>query len=55
MKYGDGRRISIQMLKQDDGLCISVKNKGHLLSETELPFVFKSYWRGSNSTGVEGS
>lgn len=55
VKYGDGNGIHIQMLKQDDGLCISIKNKGALLNENELPFVFKSYWRGSNSTGIEGS
>lgn len=54
-KYGDGKGIAISMQRQDDGFCITVRNSGSLLPEKELPYIFKSYWRGSNSSGKEGS
>lgn len=55
IKYGNGKGISIIMEKQDDFVCISVKNKGKLLPENELPFVFNSFWRGSNSHCTDGN
>lgn len=55
MKYGSGEGLSISMAAQDEGFCISVKNKGKLLPEKELPYIFKSYWRGSNAESKEGS
>lgn len=55
MKYGNGGRITVSAFTDDDTVCISVRNKGKLLPESELSHVFKSYWRGSNSDGVEGS
>ena len=54
-KYGDGTGISAAMMRQDDGFCISVRNRGALLPENELPFVFGSFWRGSNAKETEGS
>lgn len=55
MKYGSGEGLSISMAAQDEGFCVSVKNKGTLLPEKELPYIFKSYWRGSNAESREGS
>ena len=55
LKYGDGTGISVQMMRQDDGYSISVRNKGELLPESELPYVFRSYWRGSNAADKSGS
>lgn len=55
VKYGNGQGISVAMRRQDDGTSISVRNKGQLLPESELPFVFGSFWRGSNSRNTEGS
>ena len=55
VKYGDGTGITITMQKQDDGFCFFVRNKGGLLPEKELPYIFKSYWRGSNAAETEGS
>lgn len=55
VKYGNGKGITVSMRRQDDGTSISVRNKGQLLPETELPFVFGSYWRGSNAIHTEGS
>ena len=43
------------MEKQDEGYFFSVKNKGKLLPEQEMPFIFKSFWRGSNAKEIEGS
>ncbi|MBQ8967797.1 HAMP domain-containing sensor histidine kinase [Ruminococcus sp.] len=54
-KYGDGKGISITMQPQDEGICISVRNSGRLLPEKELPYIFRSYWRGSNAEKTEGS
>ncbi|MDO4862901.1 MAG: HAMP domain-containing sensor histidine kinase [Ruminococcus sp.] len=55
LKYGDGSGITVQMMKQDDGFSISVRNRGELLPESELPYVFRSYWRGSNAADKSGS
>ncbi len=55
IKYGDGNSLSISFDKQDDGFYFSVKNSGTLLSEHEIPFVFKSFWRGSNAGDIKGS
>jgi len=54
LKYGDGSGITVKMMKQDDAFCISVRDKGELLPENELPYVFRSYWRGSNAADKSG-
>lgn len=54
LKYGDGSGITVKLIKQDDGFCISVRDKGELLPESELPYVFRSYWRGSNAADKSG-
>jgi signal transduction histidine kinase len=55
MKYGDGRGVTVELIRDDESICISVKNRGELLPEKELPYVFRSYWRGSNAADKEGS
>lgn len=55
IKYGDGSGISIIIEKQDEGFFLSIKNKGKLISEQEIPYIFNSFWRGSNSELAEGS
>jgi len=55
VKYGDGSGIDITIEKQEEGFFFSVKNKGELISERELPYVFNSFWRGSNAEQIEGS
>lgn len=55
LKYGDGSGIKVHMMKQDDGFSVSIRNKGELLPESELPYVFRSYWRGSNAADKDGS
>ena len=55
LKYGDGSGISVDLMRQDNAFCISVRSKGGLLPENELPYVFRSYWRGSNAAEKSGS
>ncbi len=54
IKYGSGQGISVIMGSQDEDVYITVKNKGNVLSEEETAYVFKSFWRGSNSKNTEG-
>lgn len=49
VKYGDGSGIKVTFMMQDNCFGISVRNRGELLPENELPYVFRSYWRGSNA------
>ncbi|MBR1823882.1 MAG: HAMP domain-containing histidine kinase [Ruminococcus sp.] len=55
VKYGDGSSLKVTMGRQDEGFFFSVRNKGELLPAKEMPFIFKCYWRGSNSTNKSGS
>ncbi|MBQ5990703.1 MAG: HAMP domain-containing histidine kinase [Oscillospiraceae bacterium] len=55
VKYGNGEGIKVSIESDPDGVCISVRNKGELLPEEELLFIFDSFRRGSNSHDVEGS
>ena len=55
VKYGNGEGIKVSIESDPDGVCISVCNKGELLPEEELLFIFDSFRRGSNSHDVEGS
>lgn len=54
IKYGSGQGIVVTMGRQDEDIYFSVKNKGNVLSEEEIAYVFKSFWRGSNSKNIEG-
>ena len=55
IKYGNGTGINVYMEKGEDGCYITVRNKGELPRESELPYLFNSFWRGSNAENVEGS
>ena len=55
IKYGNGEGISVRIGKDAESYHISVGNKGKVLNERELPYVFNSFWRGSNAEGIEGS
>ncbi|MCR4793278.1 MAG: HAMP domain-containing histidine kinase [Lachnospiraceae bacterium] len=55
IKYGNGEGISVKLEKQEDGYYITVRNKGSVPEEKELPYLFNSFWRGSNSEGIPGS
>ena len=55
IKYGDGRRIRISFGEEEDCKLIHIENSGCDLKEEELPNLFDSFYRGSNSTGRKGS
>ena len=55
IKYGNGEGIRVSIAREEDGYYILVVNKGKTVEEKELPYLFNSFWRGSNATGVEGS
>ncbi len=55
IKYGDGHSIEISFTKEEDCRLITVRNSGCTLPKTELPYVFESFWRGSNAGNKSGS
>lgn len=55
IKYGDGRSIRISFDDEEDCKLIHIKNSGNGLKDEELPNLFDSFYRGSNSHGVKGN
>ena len=55
IKYGDGKEIRITLSEEEDCKLLCVENTGCSLKEEELPNLFDSFYRGSNSQGVKGS
>ena len=55
IKYGNGEGIHVSLSKEEDGYYFVIKNKGKVLSEKELPYIFNSFWRGSNAESVGGN
>ena len=55
VKYGDGGAVEISFADEEDCRLITVKNTGCTLSDTELPHIFESFWRGSNADEKQGS
>ncbi len=55
IKYGDGKRIEILFPSDDEGVLISIRNEGCALDKSELPHIFESFRRGSNSENIRGS
>lgn len=55
IKYGDGHFIRIAFGDEEDCRLITISNSGSALSESELPHIFDSFYRGSNADGHDGS
>ncbi len=55
IKYGDGKRIRISFGEEEDCILIQIENSGCSLKKEELPNLFDSFYRGSNSTGMKGN
>lgn len=55
IKYGDGASIGLEFSEEDGCVLVCVRNSGCSLPDTELPHVFDSFWRGSNSDNRSGS
>ncbi len=55
IKYGNGEAIRISVTEEDHCALVSVRNGGCTLPENELPHIFESFWRGSNTENKKGS
>lgn len=55
IKYGDGKKISIEFSTEDGSILVTVKNSGRSLSSADLPHIFESFWRGENAEKEKGS
>ena len=55
IKYGDGERISLDFSEEEDCRLVTVSNSGCTLPDAELPHIFNSFWRGSNTANKQGS
>ncbi len=55
IKYGNGEAIRVTVTQEDNCALISVRNGGCTLPENELPYIFESFWRGSNADSKKGS
>lgn len=55
IKYGDGHRIEIMFSREEECRLITIKNSGCTLPDAELPHIFDSFWRGSNTGSNSGS
>ncbi|GHV05720.1 hypothetical protein FACS1894217_03090 [Clostridia bacterium] len=55
MKYGDGKKITLDFDDEENCKLISVTNTGNTLRPEETVHMFDSFWRGSNSAGKQGS
>ncbi|MCM1386183.1 MAG: HAMP domain-containing histidine kinase [Bacillus sp. (in: Bacteria)] len=55
IKYGDGDNISLIFSEEENCRLITIKNSGCTLTETELPHIFESFWRGTNAGRTPGS
>lgn len=55
VKYGDGHGIEVVFSEEEDCQLITVRSGGCTLSESELPHIFDSFWRGSNVGSNSGS
>lgn len=55
IKYGDGKEIRMTLREEEDCKLLCVENTGCSLKEEELPNIFDSFYRGSNSQNVKGS
>lgn len=55
IKYGDGKEIRISFSEEEECQLITIANSGCTLRESDLPHLFESFYRGSNSKNKEGN
>lgn len=55
IKYGDGKRIWLDMQRDEEEYSIRISNTGCQLEDKELPHIFDSFFRGSNVDQKPGS
>ncbi|MCR5630123.1 HAMP domain-containing sensor histidine kinase [Eubacterium sp.] len=55
IKYGDGKSITIAFADEEDCKLISVRNSGNTLDRDQVPNIFDSFYRGSNTNNIKGN
>lgn len=55
LKYGDGRKVSISFYEEDYCQVIKVFNTGIPIAAEEMPHLFDSFYRGSNTGEKDGN
>ena len=55
IKYGDGKWIRISVDEEEECKLIHIENSGCSLKEEELPSIFDSFYRGTNTNNIKGS
>lgn len=55
IKYGDGMSVHISFSEEEDCKLVHIANSGCNLKKEELPNIFDSFYRGSNSTNKKGN
>lgn len=55
VKYGDGNSIDINIYEEEGCILVQIRNTGNALPEAELPHIFDSFWRGSNTGSNKGN
>lgn len=55
IKYGDGKKIAVDVGTEDGCILITVRNSGCTLDSDELPHIFESFQRGKNADNEKGS
>ena len=55
IKYGDGHKIHITFSEEEGCRLVTVESSGEALPENERPYIFDSFWRGSNVKSQSGS
>lgn len=54
-KYGDGKKIEISFYEEEYCQLIKIRNTGKPVKSEEMPHLFDSFYRGSNTGGKEGN
>ena len=55
IKYGDGKSITIAFADEEDCKLISIRNSGNTLDRDQVPNIFDSFYRGSNTDNIQGN
>nr|WP_027871189.1 HAMP domain-containing sensor histidine kinase [[Eubacterium] cellulosolvens] len=55
IKYGDGKKILIGIEEEENCKLITIENTGCTLKAEEEDAIFDSFYRGSNTQGIQGS
>lgn len=55
IKYGNGTKINLSFMEEENYLLITITNFGNTLPESETIHIFESFYRGTNSFEKQGS